>query len=77
MLLNAGSYMAKIIAKQRTTFYIDAELHRKLNIAAVSMLPKRSMSEIVESLIRQFLDSSQAEYGRSLPAKALNRAKVN
>jgi hypothetical protein len=77
MLPNERAYMAKMLAKQRTTFYIDGELHRKLNISAVTMVPKRSMSEIVESLIRQFLDSSQGDVARYLPAKPVSRIKVN
>ena len=69
--------MPKIVVKQRTTFYIDADLHRRLNIAAVTMVPKRSMSEIVESLIRQFLDSGQGDVARYLPARAVSRIKLN
>jgi hypothetical protein len=68
---------SKMLAKQRTTFYIDADLHRKLNIAAVSMIPKQSMSEVVEALIRQFLDSDQSGIGKTLPVKSASRAKVN
>ncbi len=69
--------MAKIVAKMRTTLHIDAELHRRLNIAAVSMVSKRPMSEIVESLIRQFLDSGQGDFDKLLPAKSVSRMKVN
>jgi hypothetical protein len=68
---------SKILAKVRTTFYIDGDLHRKLNIAVVSMIPKRSMSEVVEVLIQQFLDSEQAGFERTLPVKSASRLKVN
>jgi hypothetical protein len=67
----------KMVAKKRTTIYIDADLHRKFNIAAVSMMPKRSMSEIVESLIRQLLDAADRSVGSTLTPKPLGRAKVN
>ena len=66
-----------MVAKKRTTIYIDADLHRKFNIAAVSMMPKRSMSGIVESLIRQFLDAAERNVASTLTAKPLGRAKVN
>jgi len=66
-----------MVAKKRTTIYIDADLHRKFNIAAATMMPKRSMSEIVESLIRQFLDAADRSVASTLPPKALGRAKVN
>ncbi len=69
--------MPKLLAKIRTTLYLDAELHRKLNIAAVSMVPKRSMSSIVELLIQQFLESGQQEVGKFLPTKPQSRIKVN
>jgi hypothetical protein len=67
----------KNLAKQRTTFYIDADLHRKLNIAVVSMTPKRSMSEVVEALIQRYLDGEQPDLEKALPAKSAARAKVN
>jgi hypothetical protein len=67
----------KILAKIRTTFYIDADLHRKLNIAVVSMIPKRSMSEVVEGLIQQFLAGEQNGPEIALPVKPASRVKVN
>ncbi len=69
--------MRGIVEKVRTTFYIDAELHRKLNIAVVSQRPKRSMSEVVEALIRKFLDSDQDEFLKSALEKPASRIKVN
>jgi hypothetical protein len=67
----------KILAKMRTTFYIDADLHRKLNIAVVSMTPKRSMSEVVEALIQHFLDGGQPGLEKALPVKSSGQVKVN
>ncbi len=69
--------MAKINSKVRTTFYVESDLHRRLNIAAVSMVPKRSMSEIVEALIGQFLDSNQGNFEKSLARNAVTSVKVN
>ncbi len=69
--------MPKLLAKDRTTFYIDADLHRRLNIAVVSMVPKRSMSEVVEALIRQFLESGLGQFEKGMLAKSYNRVKVN
>jgi hypothetical protein len=76
-LLGGMANRLKNLAKVRTTFYIDADLHRKLNIAAVSMIPKRSMSEVVEALIQQFLDADHAGLEKTLPVKSVSRAKVN
>jgi hypothetical protein len=67
----------KILAKVRTTFYIDADLHRKLNIAVVSMIPKRSMSEVVETLIQRFLEGGQTDFEKALPVKPSGQVKVN
>ena len=69
--------MATIVGKKRTTLYLDGELHRKLNIAAVSMVPKRSMSEIVESLMRQFLDSGTQDLEKALTPNSARDIKVN
>jgi len=51
--------------KKRVTFYIDERLHRSLNIHAVSSDPKRSMSKLVEDLVRDYLrdQAQQLEYG--------------
>jgi len=67
----------KILAKIRTTFYIDAELHHRLNVAVVSMRPKHSMSEVVEALIQRFLEGGQADLIKALPAKSSVQVKVN
>jgi len=41
--------------KKRVTFYIDERLHKNLNIHAVSSVPKKSMSQLVEDLLREYL----------------------
>lgn len=41
--------------KKRVTLYMDEKIHRNLNIYAVSADPKKSMSELVEDLVRDYL----------------------
>lgn len=41
--------------KKRVTFYLDEKLHRNFNIYAVSCDPKRSMSKLMEDLLRKYL----------------------
>jgi len=41
--------------KKRVTFYIDEKLHKDFNIHAVSSIPKKSMSQLVEDLLREYL----------------------
>lgn len=51
--------------KKRVTFYIDERLHRNLNIDAVSSDPKRSMSKLVEDLVRDYLRKRAQQLGYS------------
>ncbi len=41
--------------KIRATFYINKMAHRKLNQFAVMSEPKKSMSEIIEKLVEEFI----------------------
>ena len=41
--------------KIRATFYLNKMAHRKLNQIAVMSEPKKSMSEIIERLVEDFI----------------------
>ena len=48
--------------KIRATFYINKMAHRKLNQIAVLSDPKKSMSEIIENLVKEFISNKTLNF---------------